>query len=178
MSSKPLRKLLTTVGPTIAWAAIALALFTSPASAQPTTCTGVLTGTHDSIVVPSGADCTLVSAQVKGNVQVMPGGSLLTTGVPSTTIGGNVHGIHPKSVFMQFATQVGGNFNVHGGDAGTTSGFDIGAVIGGNATIEGNARKTFVDVPQSFASSMCGGTPARSKSSSTPWARTCSLKTT
>lgn len=115
------------------------------AYAAPTTCTGVLTGVHDSVVVPKGASCTLVSAQVAGNVRVEEGASLLTTGVPSTTIGGNVHGIHSRSVFMQFATQVGGNFHVHGGDAGTTSGFDIGATIGGNATIELNAGKTFVD---------------------------------
>jgi len=46
---------------------------------------------------------------------------------------------------MQFATQVGGNFHVHGGDAGTTSGFDINCKVGGNAMIELNAGKTFVD---------------------------------
>jgi len=48
-------------------------------------------------------------------------------------------------VFLQFATQVAGNFHVHGGDAGTTSGFDINCKVGGNALIELNAGKTFVD---------------------------------
>jgi hypothetical protein len=116
------------------------------AYAAPTTCTGILTGAHDSVVVPKGADCTLLSAQVAGNVRVEQDASLLATGFPvSTTIGGNVHGIHSRSVFMQFATQVGGNFHVHGGDAGTTSGFDVNCKVGGNALIELNAGKTFVD---------------------------------
>jgi len=141
-------RLRTAIG-TVAGSLISMALLAglSPrfAYAGPTTCTGVLTGAHDSVVVPKGADCVLVSAQVAGNVRVEEDASLLTTGLPSTTIGGNVHGIHSRSVFMQFATQVGGNFHVHGGDAGTTSGFDIGARIGGNAMIELNAGKTFVD---------------------------------
>jgi len=116
------------------------------AYADNTECTGTLTGTYDNVVVPSGADCVLSGAHVIHNVRVESGASLLATiGLGSTTIGGNVHGIHSKFVLLVFQTQVGGNLHVHGGDAGTTSGFDIGVTIGGNATIELNAGRTFVD---------------------------------
>lgn len=140
----------TAVGTAIA-TLVTLMLFASVsprlAYAGSTTCTGVLTGVHQNVVVPSGADCILTGATVTGNVQVMPAGSLLATAGPSgpTTIGGNISGIHPEFVLLVFATEVGGNLHVHGGDAGTTSGFDIGVTIGGNATIELNAGRTFVD---------------------------------
>lgn len=146
--ARHIMKLRTAIGTVVGTlASIMLLASLSPrlAHAAPTTCTGVLTGVHDSVVVPKGEDCTLLSAQVAGNVRVEQGASLLATGLPSTTIGGNVHGIHSRFVFLQFATQVAGNLHVHGGDAGTTSGFDIGCTVGGNALIELNAGKTFVD---------------------------------
>lgn len=118
-----------------------------PSYAAPTECTGVLTGVHDAVVVPRGEDCTLVMAQVLGNVRVESGASLLAKGptVPPTTIGGNVHGIHSRSVFLQIGTQLAGNLHIHGGDEFTTSGFDLNTMIGGNARIELNAGMTFVD---------------------------------
>lgn len=125
---------------------VGLLVAAPPAYAGSTTCTGVITGPHDNVVVPSGADCFLSNAQVKGNVQVMPGASLSIAG-GFNTIGGNVHGIHSRFVvFTATLTRVGGNVHIHGGDAGTTSGVvppaDVG--IGGNATIELNAGRTLV----------------------------------
>lgn len=129
--------------------AVMLLVSLSPrlAYADSSTCVGVLTGPHDHVVVPSGASCTLVGAQVRGNVRVESGASLhaISEGPVPTTIGGNVHGIHSRFVLLQFQTQVGGNLHIHGGDVGTTSGFDILTQIGGNAQIELNAGKTFVD---------------------------------
>ena len=139
-------KLRTAIGTVIATLmSITLLTSLSPrlAHADTTTCTTVLTGTYDNVVVPSGADCILAGAQVTGNVRVESGASLHA--IAATTIGGNVHGIHSRFVLLQFQTQVGGNLHIHGGDAGTTSGFDILTSIGGNAQIELNAGKTFVD---------------------------------
>ena len=143
-------KLRTAIGAVIATLmSITLLASLSPrlAHADTTTCTGLLTGAHDNVVVPSGADCILLGAQVTGNVRVESAASLhaISLGPVSTTIGGNVHGIHSRFVLLQFQTQVGGNLHIHGGDAGTTSGFDILTSIGGNAQIELNAGKTFVD---------------------------------
>jgi hypothetical protein len=140
-------KLRTAIGTVLGTLVLVASLSPRFAYADNTTCTGLLTGFHDNVVVPSGADCILSGAQVRNNVRVMQDASLLATVGPlgPTVIGGNVHGIHSRFVLLVFATQVGGNFHVHGGDVGTTSGFDIGVTIGGNATIELNAGRTFVD---------------------------------
>lgn len=60
-------------------------------------------------------------------------------------IEGNVHSVDSRFVCLVFGTQVGGNFDVNGGDPGTTSGHDISTRVGGNTTIERNAGHSFVD---------------------------------
>lgn len=119
----------------------------APAAASRTECVGVFSGVADQIVVPEGADCTLAGAHVLGNVKVEQGASLHTVslGPNVTIIEGNVLSSDSRFVFLQFETQVFGNFLARGGDLGTVSGFDINVRIDGNATVEDNAGYTFVD---------------------------------
>jgi uncharacterized protein YaiE (UPF0345 family) len=71
------------------WAAFALAC-SLPAGllAEETRCTGQLTGSHDNVVVPQGAICSLVNAQLNGSVLVYRGGGVTISG--RTYINGNV----------------------------------------------------------------------------------------
>jgi hypothetical protein len=78
------------------------------ASANDTTCIGSLTGFHDNVVVPGGATCTILNAQIKGNVKALPGSVLNLSG--GTTVGGNVEGDKPNNV------QIFGAGNVVRGD--------------------------------------------------------------
>ena len=114
----------------------------SSATAGETLCVGVLTGAHDNVIVPSGAACTLQGAQVKGNVQIQSEGSLLAN---ATVIGGNVQGGNVNFVLLQFQTQVGGDLQIKGSNAGTTSGHDILTSVGGDSQLEENAGTVFVD---------------------------------
>ena len=116
-----------------------------PAAAESTECTGVLTGTHDNVVVPTGAHCEMVDATVTGNVLVEPGASLRAT---SSEISGNVEGVDSAWVCLQFGSELGGNLSVTGGNIGTTSGFDIGVEVGGNVFVTENAGLTFVDAAE------------------------------
>jgi hypothetical protein len=58
------------------------------AMAEETRCIGVVTGSHDNVVVPQGAVCTLRNAQLNGSVYVNRGGGLTISG--RTYINGNV----------------------------------------------------------------------------------------
>jgi hypothetical protein len=58
------------------------------ASANDTNCIGTLTGFHDDVVVPEGASCNILNAQIKGNVKALPGSTLLMSG--GTTVGGSI----------------------------------------------------------------------------------------
>jgi hypothetical protein len=107
-----------------------------------TECTTLFTGTAQNVVVPPGEHCEMVGAIVTGNVLVKQGASLRAE---ASMIGGNVDGVDSRFVCLVFATQVGGNFHVKGGDPGTTSGHDIFTGVGGNTTIEKNAGHSFVD---------------------------------
>lgn len=120
----------------------ALAGASSALADSKTECVGVLTGTHDNVVVPEGAHCEMTAATVTGNVLVKSGASLRAS---ASQIGGNVHGNDSAWVCLQFGTQAGGNFHVKGGDAGTTTGFDISTSVGGNAHVTENAGLTFID---------------------------------
>jgi len=115
-----------------------------PALAGDTTCTGVLTGVHDNVVVPENAACTLQDTVVQGNVKVLRNATLVARGAD---IRGSVQGDLSRHVLLQFRTQVGGDFDVKAGPTSATgiTGFDIGVRIGGNAKIEGNFGTTFVD---------------------------------
>jgi hypothetical protein len=111
-------------------------------AAPPTECTGAFTGTADNVVVPEGEHCEMSGATVTGHVFVRPGASLRAS---DSEIGGNVKGIDSSWVCLQFGTQAGGNFDVTGGDLGTTTGFDVSTSVGGLAKVRENAGLTFID---------------------------------
>jgi hypothetical protein len=113
-----------------------------PAMAGDTQCVGALTGTHDNVVVPPGAHCEMTNATVIGNVKVLSGGSLRAS---NSRIGGSVQGDNSDWVCLQFGTQVRGNFEVKGGQLGTTTGHDISTIVNGNTKVEENAGLTFID---------------------------------
>lgn len=96
--------------------AITLGVCAAPAVADDTECVGVLSGTHDNVVVPPGANCTLSGAIVKGNVTALRSSSL---GTNLSQIGGNIEAHRPRFV-GSFGDTIGGNFSVTGptGDPG------------------------------------------------------------
>jgi hypothetical protein len=123
--------------------ATALLMTVAPAAAAaPTECVGAFAGPADNVVVPSGAHCEMVDATVTGNVLVREGASLRAS---ASTIGGNVIGQDSAWVCLQFASQLGGDFQVRGGDLHTTTGFDTGVTVGGHARVTQNAGLTFID---------------------------------
>lgn len=134
-------------------AALLLALVTAlvmmvvpAAAAAPTECTGPLVGTFDNVVVPSGAHCEMLpGTTVTGNVHVRADASLRAS---ASNISGHVIGRDTAWVCLQFGSRLGGNFDVTGGDAGTTTGFDINVMVGGNAKVSENAGLTFIDAAQ------------------------------
>jgi hypothetical protein len=73
-----------------------------PASADDTVCTAVLGGTHDNVVVPPGARCTLFGATVRGSVKALENSQLVITG--GSTIHGNVEGDKADLVQVNFST--------------------------------------------------------------------------
>jgi hypothetical protein len=123
--------------------AVSIVLAGAPSAlAAQTECVGAFTGTADNVVVPEGAHCEMAAATITGNVLVRPGASLRAS---ASHIDGNIKGSDSAWVCAQFGTQVGGNFDVVGGLAGTTTGFDINTSIGGNAIVRQNAGLTFID---------------------------------
>jgi hypothetical protein len=124
--------------------ATALTLTVAPApAAAPTECDGALTGgPFDNVEVPSGAHCEMVDAVVTGNVLVRADASLRAS---ASQISGNVIGQNSAWVCLQFASSLGGDFLVKGGALHTTTGFDIGVVVGGHARVTDNAGLTFID---------------------------------
>jgi hypothetical protein len=64
------------------------ALLPAAALAEETTCTGTITGSHDNVVVPQGATCTINDASLNGSVYVQRGGGVTISG--RTYINGNV----------------------------------------------------------------------------------------
>jgi hypothetical protein len=117
-------------------------LAAKPAQADDTVCTGVVTGVHDNVVVPDGAVCILTGAQVKGNVLVKTEGTLMSR---ASTIVGNVQGPQVRQILLQFQTQVGGDVHIKGANPGTLNGFDINVRVGGDAQLEENQGRVFVD---------------------------------
>jgi hypothetical protein len=113
-----------------------------PAWADDTRCVGVVTGVHDNVVVPPGAFCTLQNAQVMGNVKVLEEATLRAN---ASTIRENVQGPQVREILLQFGTQVGGDVQIKGANPGTTNGFDINVRVGGDAQLEENRGRVFVD---------------------------------
>ena len=91
-----------------------------PAGAADTECTGVLTGSHDNVVVPENAVCQLNGAQVSGNVKVLNGGALHVGG--GTTVQGNVDADQPLWVSIESGNTFNGNIQVKGVTSGPPSG--------------------------------------------------------
>jgi hypothetical protein len=140
--------------------AITLGVCATPAVADDTECVGALTGTHDNVVVPPGANCTLTGAIVKGNVTALRGSSL---GTNLSQIGGNIEARRPRFVGSA-GDVIGGNFAVTGatGDPGfafppfNISVFICGSELpGGNIVVKRSVNGTVaVGSPQGFA---CAG---------------------
>jgi hypothetical protein len=105
------------LGFSVGCALVALAVFVVPASADDTECVGVLGPVEglDNVVVPRGQECTLVGADVKGNVKALRGSSLLAI---SNRIGGNVEGDRPQNIALLGSdadpSVVGGNVAITG----------------------------------------------------------------
>jgi len=119
------------------------------ASAESTECNGVLTGTYDNVVVPSGSFCILAGAQVRNNVKVEKDGSLFTgPGTGPTTIGNNINAEGARMSLLFYETEVGGNYKVSGTDPSTLNGLDINVRIGGNFIYRNNEGNLFFDAAQ------------------------------
>ncbi len=135
-------------------AAIAITfVMIGPAQAAPATqCTGTITGgMTGSLVVPSGATCTLDGVTVNGNIRIMSGGALITD---DSTINGNVRGDGARTVQLIDTDVVGtgttGNITL----TGTTGKIVIGSegcvvdpAVGNNITLidnEGNIAICFM----------------------------------
>lgn len=127
--------------------ATALVMMAVPvAAAAPTQCVGTLGAvTVGNVVVPSGMHCEMVGTTVTGNVRVEDGASLRAS---ESNIAGHVIGRDTAWVCLQFGSELGGNFDVTGGNLGTTTGFDALVMVGGNAKVSENAGLTFIDFAQ------------------------------
>jgi hypothetical protein len=120
-----------------------------------TRCVGVFTGTADNVIVPSGVECILQGAQVRGNVLAKPESMLFIeqstvhgnvevkrlahTGSFQSLIGGNYR---CDDCFFEdvVETRVGGNVAITGADDGD---FIIESTIGGNVQIENSLAGAF-----------------------------------
>jgi hypothetical protein len=98
--------------------AVAVALPASAAPKAATECTGTLSGSFDSIVVPAGATCTLDGATVSKSVTVEKDASLFTS---KSTIGGNLMSRNAQTVRV-IDTDVHRNLMVSGTQGITTIG--------------------------------------------------------
>lgn len=104
--------------------------------AEETVCTGKLTGSHDNVVVPQGAICTITNAQIEGNVLVNPTGAL-TIG-NRTYIDGNVQSEGAAYVRLNGrSVTVGGNLQLK--KVTGSSGIERGTVIYGDFQYEENS---------------------------------------
>jgi hypothetical protein len=83
-------------------------LIAAPAAmADDTRCDGVLPpGVYDNVVVPSGASCVIVGAEIRGNLKAEPGSLIID--VRNSTIHGNVEGDSFAS-FDLHGSMVGGD---------------------------------------------------------------------
>jgi hypothetical protein len=70
----------------------------SRAVADDTVCSGFLTGPHDNVVVPAGANCHINGAIILGNLILQPGSG--RTSVVTSEIHGNVQGDRFAAFFL------------------------------------------------------------------------------
>lgn len=62
-----------------------------------------------------------------------------------STIDGSVLGPQVRQILLQYETQVGGDVWIKGANPGTVNGFDINVRVGGDALLEKNQGRIFVD---------------------------------
>lgn len=121
------------------WAA-ACTLALPALRADDTICRGELSGRHENVIVPDGAECKISAARIEGNVQVGSGATLEVQG-PSY-IGGNVQSEGSRYVRLQ-----GGGVTVNGDvqikKASEASGVQPGTNIYGNFQYEENTGFLF-----------------------------------
>lgn len=67
-------------------------------------CAGAIAGTHDNVVVPPGATCTMTGATVRGNLIVLTQGAVWAT---NSNVHGNIEATKPRYVWLDGNT-VGG----------------------------------------------------------------------
>src|SRR5262245_35710379 len=122
----------------IAISVAALIAGTSSAAAAVTTCDGILSGTHDTVLVPKGRSCEVNEGfvTVEGNVILQEGASLLlfkgNEPPSSLTIIGNLLGDGVSEVHFEENTAIHGNVSI----TGATSQVTLQRVtIGGNLNI-------------------------------------------
>jgi hypothetical protein len=112
--------------------------------ADSTTCTGDMTGSFESIVVPPGAYCGLYSANVNGNIAAYEGSQLFIGG--GVTVIGNVSATSPQWFYIYtdpaaVANNIHGNVTVIGATGDLQNPFSgvavyiCGTIIGGNVRI-------------------------------------------
>jgi hypothetical protein len=129
-AARPARALLVLVA-VLAAAAVALA---PPAAAEDTICTGSLGAeTHDNVVVPDGATCSLSGTIVEGNVIVGTGSTLTSTGA---RVDGNVQAEGARQVSLSGGT-VGGSVQLEQGGAVSVDGVTVGSDVQVNANTGG-----------------------------------------
>jgi hypothetical protein len=100
------------LGGLLALAALSMLLITASSSAATdTTCIGVVTGTHDNIVVPPGQTCSVTAATVRGNVKALENSRLR---ISASNVRGNVEG-EKADLVQVVSSRVGGNIVVKEG---------------------------------------------------------------
>jgi hypothetical protein len=119
---------------------LAVALVGAPAAqAKDTVCVGTIGGFVDNVVVPSGAECVIAGATVRGNVLAEPTSSL---GVFGTGIAGNLK-VKEGATLNTIAVTVGGNYACD-----KCVGSLFASRVAGNAEIKDVSNGTFVELSQ------------------------------
>jgi len=126
---------------------IPLALAPSAAAAE-TQCVGLLTGTHDNVVVPPGQTCTLAFSMVSGNVKAREDSRLSILGF--NTIQGNVTALKDSQFNIEGVALIPGSTTIRGNVEGDKA--EV-AQLGNTGPIKvgGNVKVTEGEVDNPFA---------------------------
>jgi len=111
------------------------------ASADDTICTGgaagTVTGTHDNVVVPSGAICFIFGATINGNVEAESGA--LKLNIASSTVTGNIEADGVLGDVIVNVVTVGGDVQIKNSGGSSSDLVNVVAVtIGGDLEMENN----------------------------------------
>jgi hypothetical protein len=127
----------------------------SSAMARETTCAGVITGLHDNVVVPPGANCVIFGGEVFGNVKALEDSTIT---IIDSTVRGNVEGDKAEIVDifeLGGESVVGGNIQAKEGNSyvrvcGTE-------MPGGNILVQKFGPNGFVLLGGAFCQNLGGG---------------------